>query len=149
MRQGIGVALASCGLAIGVAAPVVAQDSAGEFSYLGSSLFGEYEVGHEGAGEDASGDFSAELDMANGRMCYLLEVTGLDTFAAAHVHEGAEGKNGPPVLTLQLSDENGDDVCVDVDRELLRKLARNPTRYYVNVHTQAFPDGAVRGQLGE
>lgn len=124
-----------------------AQD--GEFTYVGASLFGEYEVGHTGAGEEASGDFSAELDLAKGRMCYLLEVDGLDTFAAAHIHEGAAGKNGPPVASLQLASDNGDDICVDVDVELLKKISKNPDRYYVNVHTAAFPEGAIRGQLGE
>jgi hypothetical protein len=124
----------------------LAQDN---MAYIGASLFGEQEVGHDGAGEDASGDFSAELDLAKGRMCYMLEVEGLDTFTAAHIHEGAIGKEGPPVVSLQLLGEDGDDVCVAVDAELLKKIARNQSRFYVNVHTEAFPAGAVRGQLAE
>ncbi|MDX1703840.1 MAG: CHRD domain-containing protein [Altererythrobacter ishigakiensis] len=134
--------------AVGMTAAAGAQDE-GEFTYVGASLFGENEVGNKGAGEDASGDFSAELDLANGRMCYLLEIEGLDDFAAAHIHEGAKGKNGPPVATLELVGDDGDDVCTDADPELLKKIAKNPARYYVNVHTAAFPAGAVRGQLGE
>lgn len=136
---------AALGLA-GLAGPALAQDN---MAYIGASLFGEQEVGHDGAGEDASGDFSAELDLAKGRMCYMLEVEGLDTFTAAHIHEGAIGKEGPPVVSLQLLGEDGDDVCVAVDAELLKKIARNQSRFYVNVHTEAFPAGAVRGQLSE
>ena len=124
-----------------------AQD--GNFAYIGASLFGEYEIGHEGAGEDASADFSAELDLTNGRICYLLEATGLDDFTTAHLHEGTKERNGAPVITLQLVGEDGDDVCVDADVELLKRIARAPERYYVNVHTARFPEGAVRGQLGE
>lgn len=147
MRLVTGFAL-SAGLALGLVGAAQAQDD-GNFAYVGTSLFGENEVGHEGAGKQASGDFTAELDLSNGRLCYLLEVAGLDDFAAAHVHEGDAGKNGPPVATLQLAGDDGEDVCMDVDAELLRKIAKNPARYYVNVHTAALPEGAVRGQLGE
>ncbi|MEM9500388.1 MAG: hypothetical protein AAF941_00950 [Pseudomonadota bacterium] len=41
----------------------------GDVVFIGTSMFGEYEVGSEGAGEDAVGDFSAELDIKAGRMC--------------------------------------------------------------------------------
>jgi CHRD domain len=37
--------------------------------------------------------------------------------------------------------------CTDVSRSLIRQIRRNPGRFYVNVHTADFPDGAVRGQL--
>jgi len=130
--------------AAGCSGAALAQDNV---AYIGTSMFGEQEVGEKGAGEEAYGDFSAELDLAAGRMCYMLEVEGLDTFTAAHLHEGAVGKNGPPVVTLELLGEDGDDVCVDVDPEVLRKIARNKAKYYVNVHTEAFPAGAIRGQL--
>lgn len=92
MKFGTGL-IGAVVLAVGMNAAAGAQDD-GEFTYVGASLFGENEVGHKGAGEDASGDFSAELDLANGRMCYLLEFEGLDDFAAAHIHEGTKGKNG-------------------------------------------------------
>ena len=116
--------------------------------YVGTSLFGENEP-NGGAGEEASADFSAELDLGKGRMCYMLEIEGIDDFTAAHIHEGVRDKEGPPVVTLELMGDDGDDVCVDVDKELLGKISRNKGRYYVNVHTTAFPNGAVRGQLDE
>ena len=62
------------------------------------------------------------------------------------VHKGGTASNGPPVVTLQLASD--DEVCVDVEADLLRDIARNSRNYYVNVHTEAFPQGAVRGQLG-
>jgi hypothetical protein len=37
--------------------------------------------------------------------------------------------------------------CAQVARSLARARLRNPTRYYVNVHTPNFPDGAIRGHL--
>ena len=137
-------ALAAVGLAT-LAAGAEAQD---ELAFVGTSMFGHNETG-EGAGDEASGDFSAELDLANGRMCYMLEVEGLDEVTAAHLHEGAKGKDGPPVVTLALLGDDGEDVCVDVDKELLKKISRRQANYYVNVHTAAFPSGAIRGQLDE
>ena len=128
-----------------VAAPALADD---HLVFLGTSMFGEYEVGHKGADESAGGDFSAEIDMEAGRMCYALDLYGIDDFAAAHIHKGAEGKNGPPVVTLELPGEDGEDKCVDVDVEVLKDIAENQDDYYVNVHTAAIPQGAVRGQLG-
>lgn len=122
-----------------------AQDN---LAYVGTSMFGQNETGG-GAGEEASGDFSAELDLANGRMCYMLEIEGLEGFTAAHLHEGAKGKDGPPVVTLELLGDDGEDVCVDVDKELLKKISKRQANYYVNVHTEAFPAGAIRGQLDE
>ena len=32
-------------------------------------------------------------------------------------------------------------------KNLLKDIIRNPENYYVNVHTAAFPNCAVRGQL--
>jgi hypothetical protein len=34
-----------------------------------------------------------------------------------------------------------------VKRSLIRAILRRPRRFYVNVHTNDFPGGAVRGQL--
>ncbi|QFT78221.1 CHRD domain-containing protein [Erythrobacter sp. THAF29] len=124
-----------------VAAPTLAQ---AQYAYTGTSMFGSYEVGHDGAGEEASGDFTAEMDLENGKMCYMLEISGLEGFTAAHIHKAEKGQNGPPVVTLELA---SDDKCIDVDVELMKDIAKNEHKYYVNVHTEAFPQGAIRGQL--
>lgn len=143
LRVGFGSVLA-CGLAIG-GMPAMTQDN---MEYIGTSLFGE-QVPGKGAGEDAAGDFSAELDLGAGRMCYMLEVEGLGEVTAAHIHAGALGKTGEALVPLELLGDDGDDICVDVDVELLKKIAKNKARYYVNVHTAEFPEGAIRGQLSE
>ncbi len=127
-----------------LAAPVLADN---HLAYVGTSMFGDQEP-EGGAGETAMGDFSAELDLKAGRMCYMLEVEGLDDFTAAHIHKGKLGEAGPPVVTLELMGDDGEDVCVDVDADLLKDIAKNRAKYYVNVHTTAFPAGAIRGQLG-
>ncbi len=61
--------------------------------------------------------------------------------------------SGPVKLTL-FEDENGLDGngayegCVKkVNKKLVKKIASSPEKFYVNIHTVDYPDGAVRGQL--
>lgn len=136
------VGVGALGMAV---APAQADD---EVHSLGASLFGENEVGHEGAGKDAGGDFTGEIDMGHGTLCYYLEVYGLDEVTAAHIHKGKDGENGPPVVVLEFEGADRDEVCLEVEAELLADMARHEERYYVNVHTAAYPAGAIRGQLG-
>ena len=60
------------------------------------------------------------------------------------------GENGPIVVTLappSSGDPGVSGACVAVDPELLDDILQHPAQYYVNVHTAAFPGGALRGQL--
>ena len=66
---------------------------------------------------------------------------------AAVALSGAAGQSGGPVINFNVA-ENGLDGCVTgVDRDLMQQILDNPSAYYVNVHNQAYPGGAVRGQL--
>lgn len=147
MMNGITRAAMLAGAATLLAAPLGAQEEE-RYGYVGTSLFGDQEVDTEGAGEDASADFMAEFDYQEGRVCYMLEMDGLKDFTAAHIHKGKIGENGPPVMTLELS-KDGADVCQDADVALMKEIAENEADYYVNLHTKRYPNGAVRGQLGQ
>ena len=140
MNTGKWGAILVCGAAL-AAAPLMAEEQA-----VGASLFGENEVGHDGADEEAGGDFSGFVDTEAGTLCYYLETYGLDTVTAAHLHKGKDGQNGDPVVVLEANAD--DEVCVEVEAGLLADIARREKDYYVNVHTEAFPAGAIRGQLG-
>lgn len=141
-------AAVAMGAALLLAAPLTAQGDEDErYGYVGTALFGDQEVGSEGAGDNASADFMAEFDYKDGKICYMLELDGVKNFTAAHIHKAKIGENGPPVITLKLS-EDGDDVCEEADAELMKDIASNEADYYVNVHTKRYPAGAVRGQLG-
>ncbi len=108
-------------------------------------LSGEKEV--PGPGDsDASG--AARLDFTDDELCYTLNVNNVDQLTGAHIHEGASGVAGPIVITLKVPDKNGASVaCQDVDPALITRINANPQGFYVNVHNDAFPKGAARGQL--
>lgn len=118
-------------------------------------LMGGNEVGATGkadAGDpDGKGSASITLDPAAGRLCFALTVSSIDGPVAAHVHQGAAGRNGPVVVALEAPREGNPGSasgCVsNVDADLLRAIHARPWAYYVNIHTGAYPDGALRGQL--
>jgi CHRD domain len=120
---------------------------------LFAALNGQNEVnaqGERGVGDrNGGGSFTAII---KGRqLCYGLAVKDIDDPMAAHIHRGGRNTAGPIVIPLESLPTNGDVAssagCTQVSRRLVRQIRRNPNRFYVNVHTADFPDGAVRGQL--
>lgn len=101
---------------------------------------------------DAVGHATFRLNQGRHRICYRIEVADLTVPAvAAHIHAGAAGVAGDPVVTLTAPDETGLSAgCVtDVERSLIKAMRKHPADFYINVHTSDFPDGAVRGQLSK
>jgi len=128
---------------------VSSSTTTGSSVNFGASLLGTNEV--PGPGDpDATGSAAITIDMPNGQVCYNLTVQNLTLPATmAHIHRGAAGEAGPPVVPFDKApDASGNAVgCVLVDAALLQEIASNPAGFYVNVHTSDFPDGAARGQL--
>jgi CHRD domain len=52
-----------------------------------------------------------------------------------------------PLTPPSTGDPGASSGCVTVDPALARAILNHPHRYYANVHTTAFPNGAARGQL--
>ena len=98
--------------------------------------------------EDASGQAHVYLE-TDGSICYdFIGIDGLDTPpTAAHIHEGDESTAGPPVLTMETPTEGSLDACAEDQAELSARIAENPAGFYVNVHNEEYPEGAIRGQL--
>lgn len=116
-------------------------------SDLTSTLTGLQEVPRPGD-PDATGTARFRLDPADGQLCGELNVRGADPASAAHIHRGAAGAGGPPVVTLITPDASGhSEGCVAVDPAQAREIALRPYDFYINVHNPAFPAGALRGQL--
>ena len=100
------------------------------------------------SGTGAEGEAEVELDPRRGRVCVEIEADELaGDVVAGHIHVGPAGVNGGVVVNLGVDSAEFED-CVDgIDPGLLRAIARNPSGYYVNIHTTAVPSGEIRGQL--
>lgn len=97
---------------------------------------------------DGSGMVDLTLNHDKGEVCYEITVKDIQTPTAAHLHLGAAGKASGPKVTFKKTGEwwKG---CVGADKALLNDIMKNPGNYYVNVHNAEFPNGALRGQLGQ
>ena len=122
-----------------------AAQAAGQFR---ANLTGAQEVPPNAS--QATGDVHVKLDNDGKSIRVLLKFQGLGSnFTAAHIHTGAVGTNGPPIVTFEGlpaatsgSLENFNATLTDVQAADLEA-----GRLYVNVHTTAYPDGEIRGQL--
>ncbi|HZA40129.1 MAG TPA: CHRD domain-containing protein [Actinomycetota bacterium] len=114
-------------------------------------LSGANEVPDEGD-PDGSGRAKVRINDTKGTVCFRLSWTDIEPPTAAHIHAGAKDVAGDIVVPLfegalpeSISGVKG---CVaDLDSELLDDIQKNPRQYYVNVHNEEFPAGALRGQL--
>ncbi|MCA1675804.1 MAG: CHRD domain-containing protein, partial [Actinobacteria bacterium] len=100
---------------------------------------------------DGDGEGTAVLDAKPGKneLCLTLVVSGIAPVTSAHVHGGSVGARGPVVaaFTETQSTDGTPANCVTVSDELIKKIRKDPSRYYLDVHTSEFPNGALAGQL--
>jgi hypothetical protein len=128
-------------------------------SVLESKLTGAKEVSPDGdrnAG-DRNGRGRAKVFGIDGdpkTLCYVLTVNRIKPATAAHIHKGGPGENGPVVATLAPPADGDAADCLTEGEEgkfaqgqTVAEILEHPRRFYVNVHNNPFPGGAVRGQL--
>ena len=98
---------------------------------------------------DPDGSGTAEITIvdATDNICYDLNVRNIAPATAAHIHRGAVGVAGPPVVTLEAPTDGGSEGCVSAPGALADEIEANPVAFYVNVHNSEYPNGAIRGQL--
>ena len=117
----------------------------------GRPLTAELTAAAETTGGDvgASGAATVTLNQGQGEVCFSIAAQGLTTpIGAGHIHIGGPGVNGPVVVNFDWPTTNGVG-CVDADSDLIKDIRQNPGAYYVNLHNETVPSGAVRGQLGK
>jgi hypothetical protein len=111
---------------------------------------------------DPDGRGQALVRAGGDRVCFAVGWTRIAPPIFAHIHRGVAGVNGPVVVLLfdvpELASGGAPATlpasiaaaagCLDgQDPALLGAIRRHPRAYYVNVHNQDFPAGAIRGQL--
>jgi hypothetical protein len=113
-----------------------------------ATLTGAAEV--PGPGDpDGGGTAQVTLNPDKNEVCYDLTVVKIDEATAAHIHEGAAGKDGPVKVGLDTPKGGSAKGCKTTDAAVVKDIMANPANYYVNVHNAAYPKGAVRGQLSK
>ncbi len=91
------------------------------------------------------------LDPATGTVTYNLLAPNLTNTTAAHIHRGPDGVAGPVVIgfaNLLLVNGYTSGTVTGVSTSLINEILANPSGFYVNIHTTAYPGGAIRGRLG-
>jgi hypothetical protein len=124
-----------------------ASPSSAERADLRVTLTGIQEV--PGPGDaDGTGTVEIRVDSGEDQLCWNLYARQIDTATAVHIYRGAAGIAGAPVITLTTPGADGHSQgCMPIDEAMFRELAMRGHEYYVSIHTQAHPDGAIRGQL--
>ncbi|HEU4468376.1 MAG TPA: CHRD domain-containing protein [Nitrososphaeraceae archaeon] len=103
------------------------------------------------------------VNSGNSKVWYQIEGEGLKGVTQAHIHSGKASENGPVVATLFKGSKdtvNGALVQGSITADKLEGPLKgksisdlvslfDKSFAYVNVHTQSFPDGEIRGQIGK
>ncbi|HKY75096.1 MAG TPA: CHRD domain-containing protein [Acidimicrobiia bacterium] len=118
---------------------------------LKATLSGAEEVPGPGANPAVG---AALVDIAGTKVCSDLKATMGEKPTKAHIHQGAKGASGPVVVDLMPAFNPGEaaftsKTCVETAADTAAKLIADPAGYYVNIHSEGHPDGAMRGQLAK
>jgi hypothetical protein len=104
---------------------------------------------------NATGQADIRLNQGQNEVCFDISWADIDgEVFAGHIHVAPPGTPGPIVVPLFSGSLAGTDSisgCVEnVDPQLIKAIRKNPSAYYVNVHSRPnFSGGAVRGQLSK
>jgi hypothetical protein len=115
---------------------------------------GSYTVELDGASEvpgpgdpDGSGTVTLQLGTVSNEVCVdELSVSNIATPTLFHIHQAPVGVAGPIVVDL-VPALTTVPFCTVVDASLMQQLITAPEGFYLNIHNQDFPAGAIRGQL--
>jgi hypothetical protein len=147
----LGVA-AACAIVALTASGAPAKNGNGVMCVLHARLTATSET--TGSTSTATGHTQIKV-RANGTIEFKTQILNKngETFVAGHIHQASVGVAGPIVVPLFASPgttarhirQSG--VATPNAGTTGAALCTNPSAYYVNYHTTAFPGGAIRGQL--
>jgi len=133
---------------LAAATAIACQPASAAITKFQVEMTGAAEVPGPGA-DKGMGEASLSFDTDKNQVCYMLHAMGTDTPTMAHIHKGAAGAAGGPVAELTAPANGTSQGCAPVAADALADILAHPANYYVNVHSAAFPRGAMRGQLSK
>ena len=153
-------------LSVGSVSILLNTVTAQEGQSFSAALSGNDEVPPTESNSTGTAKFQVTENNDNeSQVSYWVNITGIKEVNAAHIHNGTTGENGDIVATLSngISAE-GDDRPPQIgfagnitsnelqgpleDKEISDLVGlMSDTNAYVNVHTDKYPDGAIRGQI--
>ncbi len=112
---------------------------------------------------NSTGTAKFQVNENNSQVSYWVNITGIKKVNQAHIHNGTAGENGDIIVTLSKGKSaKGDDrpPQIGFDGNITKDELLGPLKdkdisdlvslmsagnAYVNVHTDKYPDGAIRG----
>lgn len=99
------------------------------------------------------------------QIAYWVSISGLNKITGAHLHDGIKGQNGDIVAVLSgnKSADAGGNATISLTGNITKDDLQGPLKgkeisdlisrmknasIYVNVHTDEYKDGVIRGQIG-
>lgn len=151
MRIGnVVAAVLTAGLVVGVPGAASAAVTVDDTTHVKARLSGDAVVPGPG---DPNGKGTFKGTIEGDTLCYRLKVKRVGEVTDAHIHFGDEETVGPIVVDLEpgrhcitaVPDE--EDTEETLSQSELAAIQDDPSSFYVDVHSEEFPDGAIRGQL--
>lgn len=120
-----------------------AQAPAAMASGVTITLSGQEEVPPISTGAAGTGMIRVASDRTvSGKLTY----SGV-TATMAHIHHGSKGSNGPPIVTLTKVSDSAFTVPEGARLTEEQYSQYRAGNLYVNIHSQRYPNGELRGQL--
>jgi len=111
----------------------------------------------------AAGEIVFQFNSETNELNFRLVLENIEDVTAAHIHEGKECQNNPPVVNLYDGRKKAGPFSGTLreggisEEDFLRSLKEKPVQAliemieagnaYVNVHTDKYPAGEIRGQV--
>ena len=154
MRRLIACLVAACSVAVLAASAAPAKSGHGVMCVLHAKLSAKNET--TGSTSTAKGHTLIKV-RNDGTIEFKTKILNKnhEMFVAGHIHQAPVGVAGPIVVPLFVSPTPPTNARHIKQRGVATpnagttgaNLCANPSAYYVNYHTTAFPGGAIRGQL--